>query len=323
MSLLHADAWPLLLLAPLVGVSLWALGRVRARRLRHAVGERAPILGDVSVARRRLSGWVFSTAVLLALLSMLQPLWGNSVEQRGIDIVVALDVSRSMLARDVAPNRLARAQRELAALADRAAGDRFGLVLFAGDARLVVPLTGDANSFREIVNLADPLSIGRGGTDLGAALETALDALGDRGGEHEVVLLLTDGEDLEGRGLQVAGTAKERKITVHCIGFGTARGAKIPIRTGNGETFLRDRAGNEVVSSMDPGTLRRIADATGGAFADAETPLVDLYEDRIVPMARETSAARSRGERESRYQWPLLGAFVLWIAGACLGRRRV
>ncbi|MHC4548755.1 MAG: VWA domain-containing protein [Planctomycetota bacterium] len=330
MSLLSSDALPLLLLAPLAGLVLWVLDRARARRLARAVGPRASALAaDLSAGRRRRGRALFVTALLLAMLAMLQPVWGEAareVEQRGVDILVCLDVSQSMLARDVRPSRLARAQREIRALAARAAGDRLGLVVFAGQARLAAPLTHDRDSFGDLVALADPLSVERGGTDLGAALATALEALRGQTGEHEVVLLLTDGEDLAGNGLRVARTCKERRITVHCVGFGSARGAKIPVETSEGgETFLRDRSGKEVVSTMDPAHLRRIAATTGGAFADAHArpnAVRELYEERIAPMARKTWLAEERRARENRFQWPLLAAFLLWILDLCLGARR-
>ncbi len=327
MSLLRPDALPLLLLAPLLGVLLWRLDRARARRLARVVGPRALALADLSGRRRRVQRALFATALLLALLAMLQPVWGETtreVEQKGVDILVCLDVSQSMMARDLAPSRLARARREIAALAERAVGDRLGLVVFAGDARLAVPLTRDRESFRELVGLADPLSVERGGTDLGAALAKALEALQGQTGEHEVVLLLTDGEDHEGRGLRVARECRTRNVTVHGVGFGSALGAKIPIAGENGEVFLRDRAGADVVSKMDAATLRRIAEATGGDFVDAHARsgvLPELYEQRILPMARKAFEREELRARENRFQWPLLAAFLLWILIPCLGDR--
>ena len=330
MSLLRPEALPILLLAPLVGLALWAFDRGRARRLARAVGPRAPALAaGLSRGRRRLQRVLFATALLLALLAMLQPVWGaatREVEQRGVDLLVCLDVSRSMLARDLAPSRLGRARREIAALAERAAGDRLGLVVFAGQAQLAVPLTRDRDSFLELLELADPLSVERGGSDVGAALETALEALKGQTGEHEAVLLLTDGEDLEARGLRAAQICRERNVAVHCVGFGSALGAKIPIPTREGgETFLRDRSGVDVVSTMDATTLRRIAAATGGDFVDAHArphPLRELYERRILPMARKAFEKDERRAKENRFQWPLLAAFLLWILLLCLGDRK-
>ena len=188
-----------------------------------------------------------------------------------------------------------------------------------------MPLTRDRGSFRELIALADPLAVERGGTDLGAALATALEALKGQTGEHEVVLLLTDGEDLAGRALRVANACRERNVTVHAVGFGSALGAMIPIAGVGGETFLRDPSGADVVSRMDASTLRRIAEATGGAFADAHAradALLELYKERILPMARKSYERDERRAKENRFQWPLLAAFLLWILDLCLGDRR-
>jgi Ca-activated chloride channel family protein len=328
-SLLSPESLPFLLLVPLVAALLWAFDRARRRRLDRAVGPRAPVLSaDLSWHRRGLRVTLFSLATLLALFAALQPAWGEStrrMERRGVDILVCLDVSRSMLARDLMPSRLMRARREIRELAGRSVGDRLGLVVFAGEARLLVPLTRDRDSLKEMVGLADPLGVQRGGTDLGAALETALLALQDGTGEHEVVLLLTDGEDLEERGLRMAESLRQRGIVLHCVGFGSRLGAKIPIEGKRGEAFLRDRSGTEVVSALDPETLSRIAEATGGVFIEADSrpePLVELYERRILPMARKAFEIEERRERENRYQWPLLAAFLCFVLELCVSDRR-
>jgi len=266
--------------------------------------------------------------LLLAVVAALQPTWGEDVrriEHRGVDILVCLDVSRSMLARDFAPSRLERAQNELAALAGRAGGDRLGLVAFAGEARLVAPLTRDPVGFMELVRKADPLSVRVGGTDLGAALRVALDALPSRSRGQEVVLLLTDGEDHEGRGERMARAFQERGVKIHCIGIGTERGGKIPIESEDGETYLRDSDGREVVSALDPTSLRRIATATGGEYVDAASvalPLVALYEDRIRSLARQGYTGEERTTPGNRFQWPLLIALLLWACELSLTDRR-
>ncbi len=195
-------------------------------------------------------------------------------------------------------------------------------MVFAGEARLLVPLTKDLRSFAQLMDQADPLIVARGGTDLGAALLSALKALDRRAG---TILLLTDGDDLEGRGLSVAKTCKERGITVHTVGLGSVRGAKIPVTEGGREIFLQNNAGDEVVSAMDERGLSRIADLTNGEFliaTDAARPLVTWYEDHIRPMAHQTFLAEERRERENRYQWPLLLAFLLLLTDLGLCEKR-
>ncbi len=316
------------MLVPLVWLAILALDRERLLRLERAVGPRVRALApSLHAGQRRLRRSLLTAGLLFALLAVLQPVWGEGfrrIEQRGVDIVICLDVSHSMLARDLPPSRLERAKRDVRALAERIRGDRLGLVAFAGEARLIVPLTQDVESFSEMTDQADPLSVGRGGTDVGAALMTALGALEGQSGEHEVVLLLTDGEDLEQRGLRIAEECRSRNITVHCIGLGSVLGSKIALEGGEG--FLRDRAGHEVVSAMDSASLARIAQTTGGEFLDAGlTPqaISDIYERRIRPLSRKSIEADLRRERPNRFQWPLLAAVVLWILELCLTDRTV
>ncbi len=325
---LRFDAWPLLLSAPILVLILLFVRRRRAAETRRALGHRAD--GLISGPRPRPVGpWIFAAAVVMAALAVLQPVWGPATgasESKGVDLVVCLDVSRSMLARDVHPNRLSRARDEIRALSERAAGNRIGLVLFAGEARLAVPLTRDMTSLSTLADSASPLSVDRGGSDLGAAITTALAAIEGATGEHEAIFLMTDGEDLEGAGLRAARTAAESNIVVHCIGLGTPRGGKIPVRDGRGaESFLRDREGAEVVSTMDVNGLKRIATATGGRFVEAHNhpdALVELYESRVEPMARAARQQREKHERENRYQWPLSVAFLFFVVDLAWSDRK-
>jgi len=324
------DAVWILLLAPLLWLVLHILDHARARRLERIAGIRAHALAsELSKRQRQGRRRLFSAGLLLALAALLQPIWGEGlrkIDQRGVDIIVCLDVSQSMLARDLPPSRLERAKAEISALSEKARGDRLGLVIFAGEARLFAPLTQDIDSFIDLVRLSDPLLIERGGTDLGAALETALSALKEKSGNHEVVLLITDGEDHEQRGLSAAELFRERNIKIHCVGFGSAIGSKITITDERGESFLRDNSGVEVVSSMAPGRLFKIAETTGGEFLDAGAqplPLVELYEKRITPMARKMFKDEGRRTRKNRFQWPLLAAFLLWIMEICLTDRKI
>lgn len=321
-------AW-LLLLAPCLWLVLALLDRGRERRLESALGARAPILAaERDPARRRLARRLCAAGLFLALLALLQPAFGESEEagaQRGVDLLVCLDVSRSMLADDLPPNRLERAKREILALAERARGDRLALLLFAGEARLVVPLTQDLAVFGEHLRVADPASVARGGSDLGAALERALEHFEGAIGRHEAVLLFSDGEDHEGRALAAARLLGQRGIAVHCVGLGSARGAKIVVEGAGGRELLRDRTGAEVVSALDAPALRAIAAASGGSFHDAGAMpelAARLYEREILPMARKAFEEERRRERPSRFQWPLGLALALWMLERGIGERR-
>ena len=329
--LLAPDLVPWLAVVPVLAAGLFWLEVRKCRRVASLLGPRAAQLGgDLGRARsRRLLG-LHVGGLVAAALAMLGPVWGvdaNAITPRGVDILVCLDVSRSMLARDVPPSRLVAAKRAIQALARRARGDRLGLIAFAGEAKLVAPLTQDLESFVQLVDECDPLTVARGGTDLGAALERALAALQSASGDHEVIVLVTDGEDHLKRGLRVADLCKQRHIVVHCAGFGTTLGSKIAVAGRNGdETFLRDESGQDVITALDPASLIDLASATGGSYlpanADSQS-LSALYEGQILPMARKALVASAHSARVSWFQVPLLIAFALWLlefAFSALGR---
>lgn len=251
-----------------------------------------------------------------------QPRWGfeaDAATRRGVDLLVCLDVSRSMLARDVGPDRLLRAKAEVEALIPELGEDRLGLVLVAGEARRAAPLTRDFPSYRALLQLADPRSLRQGGTDLAAALEMAAELLQDaeQGGRH--VLLLTDGEDRAGRAAEVATRIGEEKIFVHTLGIGTAQGGKITLTDREGrEFFLQDDSGTEVVTRLDPSSLSGIAAATGGSSLKLQEEvgvLVPWYREILLPQLHEVAIADPEMERANRFQWPLgvalTGAFLV------------
>jgi Ca-activated chloride channel family protein len=329
--------WPLLLLVPVgLAAGLWLESRRRKRLDGLVAPSRARVLyPDWSAGMVTARAWLGAVSLLLFIGALLDPVWGTEitvVEDRGIDMMVCLDVSRSMLARDVTPSRLARARREIEALADRARGDRMGCVAFAGESRLVIPLTHDMDTFRGLVENLDVTSVPRGGSDVGRALDACLTALDDargsaKAGTHEVILLLTDGEDLEKQGLAAARRIAAKGITIHAVGFGGELGSNIVTKDDQGkESFVVDDQGKPVVSTMDSEGLRAIAKAAEGEFLRADAvplPLLELYTKRIVPMAKRQYGAEERENRKHRFQWPLLGAVILSSAElAWIARRR-
>jgi Ca-activated chloride channel homolog len=326
--LIHPERWPVLLL-PLLLLGLGLLVRARSRRALAAFADEAtqPMLLAVSGPKQR--GWAFGLEIaglFLLAFSALEPSWGFSVievERRGVDLVVCLDVSRSMQARDLAPSREQRAKRDVKALLPALRGDRVALVAFAGDARIVCPLTHDYAAFEQLMEELGPESTRRGGTNLGAALRSALALLPPDGAKSQTILLLTDGEDLEGQGLAEAARARSRGIRVHGIGYGTTQGSRVP--KADGTSFVEDAQGNPVLSKMDAQGMRKLARSTGGVFVPAEgmaMPLVEVFNKRILPMDQRSYEGEERRRRIARYQWFLLPGMILLFASFLLSGRR-
>jgi Ca-activated chloride channel family protein len=232
-----------------------------------------------------------------------------------------------MLARDLKPSRLERAKREVGGLLERLRNDRVALIAFSGDAREVAPLTRDRVSLAGFLATLSPADNEKGGTDLAAALSAALALFDGRTGAHEAVVLLTDGEDLEGRAAALAEEARERGIQVFVVGVGTEAGGKIPLVNERGEeAFLVDDGGVEVLSRLDRATLENVAATTGGAYLSVEesaTPLEELYAERITGLEGRALEGGKERVPHDRYQWPLALALLCMLGEAGLRERRI
>lgn len=322
----------LLALLPLLAYAGWAVARATRRRERLLGGLAAALCPGFSSARRLLRDGLLLLAVGLVIVAWAGPLFGTRVREvtrRGVDVMIVLDTSRSMLADDVRPNRLARAKREVRGLLDRLGGDRVGLVTFAGDARRIVPLTHDAATFALFLDDVDTFSNRTGGTAIGEGLEVALDSFDEDYPAEAVIVLLTDGEDhaSDPPAREVAYQARAREIPIHVVAFGTEEGGTIRVPDGRRGSFaLTDENGDVVVSRPDEDALREIADVGNGAFLSSERtafPLDELYEKRIAVMRGEERKSRQAEESIERYQWPLALALVaLGVRALCTDRSR-
>jgi len=311
-------------------VGAWGL-RARARAASRLVAPRQlpRFLPERAPGRARWRVLLATTAALFVALALVGPVRGyteREIRRRGLDLVVCLDTSRSMLVRDLRPDRLTRAKREIQGLIDRLRGDRIALLAFAGDVRRVAPLTHDRAALKSFLETVDPDENRVGGTDLGGALEAALSLFDGRTGAHEAIVLLTDGEDLEGRGRAIAEEAGARGIQVYVVGMGTEAGGKIPIVGPDGrERFVTDSEGQEVVSRMDGSTLRELARSTGGEYlaaAQSATPLEELYDERIAHLEGREYGVRLRRVPHDRFQWFLVVALGSMFVEAGLRERR-
>ncbi len=310
----------------LLFVGIWARA-ARRRDLSKLVSARhlGRLAPQASGFRGQLRVLLAAASVLFLALALAGPVRGYSlrdVERKGLDLVVCLDTSRSMLVEDLRPNRLERAKREISGLLQKLEGDRIALLAFAGDVRQVAPLTHDRVTLTGFISTLSPEDNFLGGTNIGAALENALEIFDGRKGAHEAIVLLTDGEDLEGLGLAAAEEAREKNIRIYVVGMGTQEGGKIPDgRSG----FVKDEAGVEVISALDGTTLEKIAEVSGGEYLSAATsplPLEEMYAKRMTQLeARELWAGRERIPHD-RYQWPLVLALACMFLEAVLRERK-
>lgn len=273
----------------------------RRDRIHALVGERLePSLAPgVSVARPVTQASLVCAGLALFALALAQPQCGSRSEltrRRGIDVVVALDASKSMLARDVAPDRLTRATLELQTLLDELKGDRVALVAFAGDAFVQCPLTSDYEAVRLFLRAVDPADMPQGGTNLGEALALSKGVLdgADRGAKDRVIVLISDGEDVSGDVAPALRSLKEAGIRIYAVAIGSETGEPIPlVKNGQVVGYQKDGRGETVLTRLDRAGLARIADATGGEL---------FHEPRGVAMAEvvERIDALQKSELESR-----------------------
>ena len=331
--------WVHLVWAALVLVALLTAFELRGRdhlgRFVSALMQRRLAVSQTLARRLTRLGLILATLVLGVLALMRPQMLGGteSLSSRRVsaDILVALDVSRSMLAEDATPNRLARAKAEIGEFVDRVQGHRVGLVAFAGRAAVMSPLTTDYGFFRLVLRDVNTDSVSRGGTRIGDAIRKSITAYGPGQGP-KVLLLITDGEDQDSYPLDATRAALEAGIRIVTIGFGSESGSEITItdRKTGARSVLTDGDGQVVRSRLDGELLRRIALETEGVYVPAGTAALDLdsiIEAHIEPMVTESVSTLARRVPVENYKWFVLGALTalfaaVWI-GATGGVRRI
>lgn len=319
----------LLLLVPLLAVFLAWAWRTKERLIAQFVQSRllAQLTVGVSKTRQKVRLALLVSAVALAVLALARPQWGFSweeVAQKGLDIVVAIDTSRSMLAADIPPNRLERAKLAAMDLMKLAKNDRLGLVAFAGSSFLQCPLTLDEEAFRQGVAALDVNIIPQGGTAIGETIQTALAAFKE-GENHKILVLFTDGEDHEAGVLEAAKAASAKGLRIFTIGVGSAAGELIRVRDEKGKMdFLKDESGNVVKSRLNETLLQQIAGAAGGFYLPLRgaNTMDLLYERGLAPLPKSEFNAKLMQRHHERFYWPLGIAVVLLVVEMFLPERQ-
>jgi Ca-activated chloride channel homolog len=328
----HANLLWLLLVMPPAMVSLfWLATRQKQKLLAQFVSARLlpTLTTGISPARQKLCFASVILAVAFLIIALARPQYGfdlEEVSQNGLDIVIVIDVSKSMLTTDIAPNRLERAKLAALELMQRAGTDRMGLVAFAGDAFLECPLTIDNTAFQQSVQALNVNSIPQGGTAIAEAIKAAETSFKENDA-HKVLVLLTDGEDndSESGALEAAKNAAKDGLKIFTIGIGTAAGDLIRVTDANGNSdYVRDEQGNVVKSHLNEPLLQQIATTTGGFYLPLRgaNTMDTLYERGLEPLPKSEGQEKLLKRYHEQFQWPLSAAILLLLAEMFLPERK-
>ncbi|MGN6716964.1 MAG: vWA domain-containing protein, partial [Candidatus Binatia bacterium] len=319
--------WALAILPLLVGLYIRAERR-SALQLREFVAPRLlpQLAGNVDRRRRAIRFGLVLLSLALAITALAKPRWGyiyQDVKRRGLDLLFAIDTSRSMLSNDVAPNRLERVKLAAQDLITELQGDRAGLIAFAGRAFLQAPLTIDYDAAVESINDLDTKTIPEGGTNISEAIALAVQTFGKSAMGNRALIIFTDGEELSGDAVKEAKKAEEAGVKIFTVGVGTIQGSLIPLEQAGG--FVKDAKGEVHKSKLDENRLREIAQAPGGMYLHLEggpQTMRLLYDEGLSKLkAAEIDARLSRRPIE-RYEWPLGAAIALLIVSLFLNDRK-
>jgi len=311
----------LLLMVPALLVFFWWSWRVRQRLMAQFIQARLlpGLIAGVSSTRQKIRAALILAAFVCFIVTLARLQWGyyqEEVPQKGLDIIAAIDTSKSMLAADIAPNRLERAKLAAKSLMQEAKSDRLGVVAFSGTAFLECPLTADDGAFQESVDALSVNTISEGGTSLAEAIEAASRAFKD-GDNFKVLVLFTDGEDNDEGALDAAKRAAKDGLKIFTVGIGTAEGELLQYRDQNGNTeYIRDDQNNVVKSHLNAPLLKQIAEAAGGGYysLSGANTMEELYQRSLAPLPQSETRAAFVKRPYERYHWPLLAGILLLIA---------
>ena len=316
-------------LVPLIFFMVWGMRKKQQLTLKFCGNPLLTKLVHPGVEKRHRSKTIFVVlAILFLILALTRPRWGyqwEDLHQRGVDVIVALDVSSSMLAEDIKPNRLERAKRKISDLLDMMEGDRIGLVAFAGTSFVQCPLTLDYGAARLFLSAIDTQLIPVQGTALGNAIKTSVKAFRSQEKKSKALILITDGEDQTGKALSAAKLAGEQGVKIYTIGSGGEIGAPLPNSSGAGG-FRKNQQGEVILSKLDETTLQQIALETGGSYVRSVTGDIDLntiYKDQIKKnIEKKELKSERRKIWQERFQWFIFIALIFLVAETCLSEKR-
>jgi len=267
---------------------------------------------------------------VFGILALCRPQWGfewQEIKRKGIDIIVIIDTSKSMLTQDVKPNRLERTKLAVKDLLKKLKGDRIGLIAFAGDAFLLCPLTSDYNGFMLSLNELGIDSIPRGGTNIEKAIQVGLESFDEVNSQYKSMIIITDGDNTEGDPLKLAKQAKDAGVKIYSIGIGTKEGELIQISSPDSvnTVFLKDNNDNFVKSRLNERLLQEISVMTGGVYvksSGAQFGLDLIYEEKLTALEKRDIESKMKKKYYDRFQIPLTLALILLLIETCITTRR-
>ncbi|MDP4184240.1 MAG: VWA domain-containing protein [Bacteroidota bacterium] len=286
------------------------------------------LMPNVSNYRPWIKFFILQLALVFLITGLAQPQFGtkiDKVKKRGIELIIALDVSNSMLAQDIQPNRLERAKQAIDRLIDQLQNDRIGVIVFAGDAYTQLPITNDYASAKLFLSSIHPSMIPVQGTAIGKAINLATSSFSPKADKNKALIIITDGENHEDDAVAAAKDAADHKIVIHTLGMGLPEGAPIPYDRGNGVIdYRRDKDGKVVVSKLDENMLKEIAAAGKGLYVRANNSQIGLEAlfDQINKMEKKQMEASMYSEYNDQYQYLIgLGLLFLFIEYMVLERK--
>ncbi len=320
--------WGLLIIPLLAMFFVWS--RISRRRALKKFGQQE-ILGQLmpysSGNRPVVKFIILILALAFFIVGIARPQFGSKLKtekREGVELMIALDVSNSMMAEDIQPNRLERAKRAISRLIDRLKDDKIGLIVFAGDAYTQLPITSDYNSAKLFLNSVNTQIVPKQGTAIGAAIDLARKSFTPNGEANKAIVIITDGENHEDDALASAKAALDEGAIVHTIGMGLPSGSPIPVLR-NGQTdYLKDRDGNVVVTKLNEQMLEQIAAAGGGIYVRANNAQVGLNAlfDEINAMEKQEMETRTYSEYDDQFQYFFaVGLFLLLLEFVILERK--
>ena len=312
----------LLAALPLIAILRWVLERKQLKRLK-LFGDPTllrHLMPDVSKMRPVVKFWMLLAAMALIIVMMARPQMGTRIsheKRTGIESIIAMDISNSMLAEDVTPSRLDRTKMMVENLVDNFTDDKIGLIVFAGDAFVQLPITSDYVSAKMFLSEIEPSLIATQGTDIATAINMAANSFTQQQGVGKAIIVITDGEDHEGGALEAAKAAKKKGMRVYVLGVGSDKGAPIPL--GNGD-YMKDRTGNTVMTKLNEEMCRQIAEAGGGAYihVDNNTNAQRQLDSELAKLSKKEMQSTIYSDYDEQFQAFGIIAIILLILEICI-----